>query len=280
MTRPAISNQCAAGPSPDVEAQRLRATLQRSAAESDKISPPPPGIERQYFDGPFGVPTRNRKLEYDLAVHSLKRLAAERDYATARLTIIWLWQSAQVTYALNQDSRADLVAELPRIQESFTRYQRERSMLVDAHGVDQSWKSEKLVALDEMIEKHKRSLNAIGSLLKRPRRGRPSRPEVFDDLVATFALLIAVRQGAERATSYREVAEGLLFWSPETNVKPGQVRDIKRDVTVRIRREAGRARYPIFTMLSEAWASDVSRIKANPGTRAHQNSQREAANKR
>ena len=57
----------------------------------DKISPPPPGIERQYFDGPLGLRTRNRKREHELAVENLELLAAKRDYATARLTIIWLW---------------------------------------------------------------------------------------------------------------------------------------------------------------------------------------------
>ena len=38
----------------------------------DKISPPPPGIERQYFDSPLGR-TRNRKREWELAVEGLEQ---------------------------------------------------------------------------------------------------------------------------------------------------------------------------------------------------------------
>ena len=249
--------------SSDAEAENHRVTLERTTAEMDKVSPPPPGIERQYFDGPLGARTRNRKREWELAVEGLEQLAAQRDYATARLTIIWLWQSAQVTQALTQDIQADLEAELPEIKQNLSQHERERTMLSDARGVDKPWRNEKLALLGDMIEKSKRAVAAIGLSMKQPGPGRPRRPEVLDDLVAAFAMLVAVQHGAERPASYREVAEALCFWSPESGVKAQQVRDIKRNVTTRIRTDAGRARYPIFTLLSRVWASDLRRVQEN-----------------
>jgi hypothetical protein len=242
-------------------------TLERTTAEMDKISPPPPGIERQYFDGPLGLRTRNRKREHELAVENLERLAAQRDYATARLTIIWLWLWAEVTQAVTQDSLADLEAELPEIKQNLSQYERERAMVSDARGVDETWRNEKLAVLDDMIEKSKRAVAAIGRSMKQPGPGRPRRPEVFDDLIAAFALLVAVQHGAERPASYREVAEALFFWSPESSVEAQQVRDIKRTVTTRIRKEAGCGRYPVFTLLSRVWASDLRRVLENRKSR-------------
>jgi hypothetical protein len=243
-------------------------TLERTAAAMDKISPPPPGIERQYFDGPLGLRTRNRKREHELAVENLERLAAKRDYATARLTIVWLWLWAEVTQAVTQDSLADLEAELPEIKQNLSQYERERAMLSDARGVDETWRNEKLAVLDDMIEKSKRAVAAIGRSMKQTGPGRPRRPEVFDDLIAAFALLVAVQHGAERPASYREVAEALFFWSPESSVKAQQVRDIKRTVTTRIRTAAGCARYPVFTLLSRVWASDLRRVQENRKSRS------------
>jgi hypothetical protein len=255
-------------PSSSAEDERSRETLIRSAAESDKISPPPPGIERQYFHGALGVPTRNRKREWELAVESLERLGTERDYATARLTIIWLWNWAQVTHALTQDVHADLVAELPGLERTLSQYERERAMLVAARGLDEQWRNDKLAALDDLIEKHRRALDAIRHATKHAGPGRPRRPEVFDDLIAAFALLVAVQHGAERPASYREVAEAFFFWDPESRVEARQVRDIKRNVTNRIRSEVGRARYPIFAMLSRAWASDLRRVRIDRSSRS------------
>ena len=136
--KPPANSDDALAPSPgkpvsaassDEEAENRRVALERTTAEMDKILPPPPGIERQYFDGPLGARTRNRKREWELAVEGLEQLAAKRDYATARLTIIWLWQSAQVTQALTQDVQADLEAELPEIKQNLSLYERERAML-------------------------------------------------------------------------------------------------------------------------------------------------------
>jgi hypothetical protein len=249
--------------SSDEEAENRPVALERTTAEMDKILPPPPGIERQYFDGPHRARTRNRKREWELAVEGLEQLAAKRDYATARLTIIWLWQSAQVTQALTQDVQADLEAELPEIKQNLSLYERERAMLSDARGVDETWRNERLAVLNDMIEKSKRAVAAIGRSMKQPGPGRPRRPEVLDDLIAAFALLVAVQHGAEHPASYREVAEALLFWSPDSGVKPQQVREIKRTVTTRIRAEAGDARYPTFTLLSRVWASDLRRVQGN-----------------
>lgn len=252
--------------SSDGEAENLRVTLERTTAEMDKISPPP-GIERQYFDGPLGLRTRNRKREHELAVENLELLAAKRDYATARLTIIWLWLWAQVTQVVTQDIQADLEAGLPEIKQTLSQYERERAMLNDARGVEEGWRNEKLAVLGDLIEKSKRAVAAIGRSMKQPGPGRPRRPEVFDDLIAAFAVLVAVQHGAEHPASYREVADALFFWSPESDVKAQQVRDIKRTVTTRIRTEAGRARYPIFTLLSRVWASDLRRAQANRKSR-------------
>jgi len=252
--------------SSDAEAENRSVTLERNTAEIDKISPPPPGIERQYFDGPLGR-TRNRKREWELAVQGLEQLAAKRDYATSRLTIIWLWQSAQVTQALTQDIHADLEAELPEIKRNLSLYERERAMLSDACGVDETWRNERLAVLNDMIAKSKRAVAAIGRSMKQPGPGRPRRPEVLDDLIAAFALLVAVQHGAERPASYREVAEALFFWSPDSGVKAQQVRDIKRTVATRIRTEAGDARYPIFALLSLVWASDLRRVQGNRKSR-------------
>jgi hypothetical protein len=106
--------------SSDIGADNLRVTLERTTAEMDKLSPPPPGIERQYFDGPLGLRTRSRKRERELAVENLERLAANRDYPTARLTLIWLWQCDEVIQAVNEDSKSDLEAELPKIKQTLS----------------------------------------------------------------------------------------------------------------------------------------------------------------
>jgi hypothetical protein len=253
--------------SSDAEAENLRVSLERTTAEMDNLSPPPPGIERQYLDGPLGVRTRNRKREHELAVENLERLAANREYPTARLTLIWLWQWNEVTQALTEDSKADLEAELPEIQHTLSLFERERAMISDARGVDEAWKNEKLASLDDMIKKNRRALEAIGRAVKQAGPGRPRRPEAFDDLITAFALLVAVQHGAERPASYREVAEALLFWSPESRVQPTRVRDIKRTVANRIRTEAGRAKYPISALLSKVWAADLRRVQANRRSR-------------
>jgi len=64
--------------------------------------------------------------------------------------------------------------------------------------------------LGDLIVKHRSVLDAISRSLKRAGPGRPHRPEVFDDLIAAFALLVAVQHDSERAASYREVAEALF----------------------------------------------------------------------
>lgn len=81
-------------------------------------------------------------------MEGLERLASKRDYATARLTIIWLWQSAQVIQAVTRDIQADLEAGLPEIKQTLSQYERERAMLSDARGLDEGWRNEKLAMLD------------------------------------------------------------------------------------------------------------------------------------
>lgn len=86
--RPAVNSDDAFASSPgqpvlpassDAESENLRVTFERTTAELDKISPPPPGIERQYFDGALrpGVACQSHRDQAPLPCRKTDVVAVE-----------------------------------------------------------------------------------------------------------------------------------------------------------------------------------------------------------
>jgi hypothetical protein len=227
----------------------------------DYAFPPPPGIERQWFQGVPGQYWRNRKREYELAAERLMHAAGARDFATAKHVILWLWRWQEITTALNRDVEAELKASLPGLRSQLKVLRREKRDLEDAHGIDETYRRETIEHLQNAMLATQRAIDSTRPVLHKAARGRPTAPTWPDDLITAFATMLAVRRQYERSANYREIKESLETFGLRDSIHLSEIKEAVRRVRRALAKPAGGECYPVSAGLYRRWWAELERIR-------------------